>query len=111
MDGLLHAVEANWVALLGAGVVAAFIWACVVTWFGNQKYLGFREGRDLFPLHRLEPDIGEPDILKSFQAALVEDRRKSFWPNLWLNLFTNFLTNLVFFILGVVVTLYLSQPH
>jgi hypothetical protein len=42
---------------------------------------------------------------------LTADRRKSFWPNVGVSLLTNFIVGLIFFVLGVVVTLYLSQPH
>jgi hypothetical protein len=50
-------------------------------------------------------------IVTAVRTELQNDRRSSFWPNFWVNLSTNFIVGLVFFGLGVVVTLYLSQPH
>jgi hypothetical protein len=62
-----------------------------------------------------KPAREESSSMRALRTALRDEiddaQRKSFWPTFWLNLGTNFLTNLFFFILGIAVTLLLSQAH
>jgi hypothetical protein len=51
------------------------------------------------------------NILRFFQSELELSAAKSFWPNFWMSVSTNFLVGMVFFILGVVITLLTTQPH
>ncbi len=106
MDNLLHAFEANWVILVVAGVGASLLWALV----RNLLRIIVARSSAAHVADELPPGDGD-SIRDALRAELQTDRRKSFWPNLWLNLGTNFFTNLIFFILGIFVTLWATQPH
>jgi hypothetical protein len=49
------------------------------------------------------------EIQLAVRSELHSAQRKSFWPTFWLNLGTNFITNLIFFAIGVAVTLWTTQ--
>jgi len=127
MDNLLRAIEVNWVILVGVGVLTSLLWAALK---GTVRRRGdtIRQAQLLFHLEEvskvldrwtsqgLPPDPRRLDFnIRGLRAALrvelTADRRKSFWPDLWLNLGTNFFTNLIFFALGVIVTLWTTHPH
>ncbi len=122
MDNVLRAVEANWVVLVSIGLLASLLGSLITTPFRQRVKASTRENeRGNEPLSSSQEaelaavlgtsNYNRPEFEIAMAHVLEAERRKSFWPNLWLNLFTNFVTNLIFFILGVVVTLYLSHPH
>jgi hypothetical protein len=49
--------------------------------------------------------------MTAFRTELENDRRSAFWPNFWSNLAQNVIVGAIFFVLGILVTLYLGQPH
>lgn len=130
MDSALRTVGENPFLLLAIGVAVAFLWTLITGLIRTarrrqafRKYI--RDGGQIFSpiVVPVAPEITdereqqpeEPMNLRTVRAAMHREleleRMISFRANFWLNLLTNFITNLVFFILGVVVTLLTTRPR
>jgi hypothetical protein len=134
MDNVLSAIEANWAVLLAVVVFLSVARALLpasgaIVGFYREVFKNIqninvslaeshakrKEGliaEGLYPqlVDKIEAALG-PHVVDEIAEALASKRVDVFWPNLRLNLLTNFVTNLVFFILGVVVTLLTTQHH
>ncbi|HEY7341725.1 MAG TPA: hypothetical protein VH591_12640 [Ktedonobacterales bacterium] len=134
MDNVLRTIEANWAVLLALVVSLSVAGALLrasgaIVWFfreviknvGNVNF-SFAESHarrkqelfadGLYPelVEKIEAALG-PNVVDEIANALANKRLEVFWPNLRCNLLTNFVINLVFFTLGVVVTLMITQHH
>jgi hypothetical protein len=134
MDTVLRAIEANWAILLALVVFLSVASALLpasgaIVGFYREVYKNIQnvsasdaergarrqerlEAGGLYPqlVEKIEAALG-PHVVDELADALARKRLEVFWPNLRRNLLTNFITNLVFFALGVVVTLLTTQPH
>lgn len=134
MDDVLHVLESHWAALLAlvvclsaarvllpaSGVIVGYYRQVFKNFENIETPLGVSQARrkegliaeGLYPqlLEKIEAAVGPQGVME-IEEALADKRHRDFWPNLRRNLLTNFITNLLFFILGVVVTLLTTQPH
>jgi hypothetical protein len=118
MDNLLNAIESLnvvWVWII-VGVIAASLGIRLPQMLRGLFYalgrLPRAVGELIRPSIRAYKRSPEDDHLASMlRYELGAHARRSFWPNLLLNLFSSFFANLVFFALGIIVTLWTTHPH
>lgn len=134
MDTVLRAIEANWAVLLAlvvslsaasallpaSGAIVGFFRQILknidnVNLSHAESHARRKEdllADGLYPelVEKIEAALG-PNAVDEIAGALVSKRLEVFWPNLRLSLLITFGANLVFFILGVVATLLITQHH
>jgi len=132
MDHVLRTIEANWAILLALVVflsVATALLPALGALVGHFRkvFKNFdnlnataaendawqqerREAEGLYPELIAKIEALDPQVVLEIEIALAARQDRVFWSTFRRNLLTNFITNLVFFALGVVVTLLTTQP-